>query len=173
MARNPISPTTMMATHIVREKIRTQGNIFVIALSFILILLVLAGCQSSSTMKGPIAINNPDQILAGSSLHLIYIDAYNCPYCTKFSAEELPGFKKTEIASKIYFTIINVADFRNPGALHAWPDYLKWVPVKFDAELRSCGPQFIAMKGRELLGTYCHSNGFWGAIQLLKSHANS
>ena len=171
MVRIPISPTTMMATHIIREKFLTRGNIFVIALGFILILLVLAGCQTSSpTMKGPIAIDNPDQILAGSSLQLIYIDAANCPHCEIFNAEVLPNFKENSLASKIYFTIINVDDFRDPGIAWAWPNYLKWIPIK--ADLKSCGPQFIALMGRMILGTYCHNNNFGKALSLLNSLEN-
>ena len=60
MVRIPISPTTMMATHIIREKFLTRGNIFVIALSFILFLLVpvshayhAGGGSQTHTMKGP------------------------------------------------------------------------------------------------------------------------
>ena len=113
MARIPIRPTTMMATHIIREKFLTRGNIFVIALGFILILLVpvshayhAGGGSSSHTMKGPNAIDNPDQILAESSLHIIYIDAANCPYCEMFNVKYLPKFKEHEIASKIFLTII-------------------------------------------------------------------
>jgi len=174
MARIPISPTTMMATHIIREKFLTRGNIFVIALSFILILLVpvshayhAGGGSSSHTMKGPIAIDNPDQILAGNSLQLIYIDALNCPYCEIFNAEVLPKFKETNLASQIYFTIINVDDFRNPREYWSWPEYLRWIPDK--AELAECGPQFIAVMGRTVLGTYCHSNNFGKAKSLLNS----
>ena len=155
MARIPISPTTMMATQIIREKFLTRGSIFVIALSFILIMLVpvshayhAGGGSSSHTMKGPNAIDNPDQILAESSLQLIYIDALNCPYCEEFNAKYLPQFKEHEIASKIFLTIIKVDDFRNPDIGWAWPNYLKWIPIK--ADLKSCGPQFIAIKGREI-----------------------
>ena len=177
MTRIPISPTTMMATHIIRENFLTRGNIFVIALSFILILLVpvshayhAGGGSQTHTMKGPIAIDNLDQISAGNSLQLIYIDAANCPYCKIFNAEVLPKFKENKLASKIYFTIINVDDFRDPGIAWAWPNYLKWVPIK--ADLKSCGPQFIALMGRMILGTYCHNNNFGKALSLLNSLEN-
>ena len=177
MARIPISPTTMMATHIIREIFLTRGNILVIALSFILILLVpvshayhAGGGSSSHTMKGPNAIDNPDQILAESSLHIIYIDAANCPYCEIFNEKYLPKFKEHEIASQIFLTIIKVDDFRDPEISWAWPNYLKWVPIK--ANLEDCGPQFIAMKGRKILGTHCAIRGFFRAIRQIKSHAN-
>ena len=176
MARILNSPTTMMATHIVREKFLTRGNIFVIALGFILILLVpvshayhAGGSSSSHTMKGQNAIDNPDQILAESSLHIIYIDAANCPYCEKFNKIYLPFFKTTGDSSNIFLTIIKVDDFRNPE-LGVWPNYLAWVPNK--ANLEGCGPQFVAMKGRKILGTHCNIKGFNSAKKQLKNHAN-
>ena len=102
--------------------------------------------------------------------HIIYIDAANCPYCEIFNEKYLPKFKEHEIASQIFLTIIKVDDFRDPEISWAWPNYLKWIPIK--ANLEGCGPQFIAMKGRKILGTHCNIQGFMPAIRQIKSHAN-
>ena len=176
MARILNSPTTMMATHIVREKFLTRGNIFVIALGFILVLLVPvshachAGDRSSShTMKGQNAIDNPDQLLAESSLHIIYIDSANCSWCEIFNKRYLPYFKTREIVSKNFLTIIKADDYRDPE-FGDWPNYLEWVANK--AGLEGCGPQFVAMKGRKILGTHCGIKGANSAIKQIKSHAN-
>ena len=163
MVKIPIGRTTMMTTNIIGEKFLTRGNIFVIALSFILILLAPVShayhkgrYSPSHSMKGPIVINNPDQLLAGSSIQFIYIDAENCPDCEYFYNEELAKLRKSKLASKIYVTIIRMEDYSDPWASYAWPKYLRWIPDK--ADLKGCGPQFIALMGRIILGTYCHSN---------------
>ena len=95
MVKIPISPTTMTVTPMIREIFLTQGNLFVIVLGFILFLLVPVGHANhkgryspSHTMKGPIVIDNPDQLLAGSSAQFIYIMAFNCPDCENFYDEE-------------------------------------------------------------------------------------
>ena len=177
MVKIPISRTTMMTTNIIGEKFLTRGNIFVIALSFILILLVPVShayhkgrYSPSHSMKGPIVINNTDQLLAGSSVQFIYIDAENCPDCEYFYNEELAKLRKSKLASKIYITIIRMEDYSDPWASYAWPTDLKWIPIK--AELKSCGPQFIALMGRMILGTYCHNNNFGKALSLLNSLEN-
>ncbi len=173
MARIPNSPTIMTATQRVREKFRTRGNIFVIALGFILVLLVPVShaCHagdrwSSHTMKGKNTIDNPDQILAESSLHLIYIDSANCSACLVFNKRYLPYVKT--IASKYFLTIIKADDFRDPE-FGDWPNYLEWVA---NAGLESCGPQFVAMKGRKILGTHCGIKGAYSAIEQIKTQAN-
>ena len=110
------------------------------------------------------------KFFSDSSLHLIYIKAFNCKFCEKFSERAIPNFKKTKIASKIYFTTIEVDDFRVPYESTAWPDYLKWVLKK--AKFENCGPQFIAIKGHTILGIFCNIKGFRSALKLLKSHLN-
>ena len=181
MVKIPIKPTTMMATHIIREKFLTRGNIFVIALSFILFLLVPVGhayhkgrYSPSHSMKGPIVIDNPDQLLAGSSVQFIYIMAFNCPDCENFYTEEFAELRKSQLASKIYITIISTEDYGFPGASSnrygdAWPTYLKWIPIKVD--LSSCGPQFLVMIGRNILYRSCGSHNFNKAKLLLNSLA--
>ena len=182
MARIPISPTTMMATQIIREKFLTRGSIFVIALGFILFLLVPVGhayhkgrYSPSHSMKGPIIIDNPDQLLVGSSVQFIYIMAFNCPDCEDFYTEEFAELRKSQLASKIYITIISTEDYSFPGESSnrygdAWPTYLKWIPIK--ADLNSCGPQYLVMIGRNILNIGCGSYNFKKAKLLLNSLAN-
>jgi len=177
MVKIPIGRTTMMTTNIIGEKFLTRGNIFVIALSFILILLAPVShayhkgrYSPSHSMKGPIVINNPDQLLAGSSIQFIYIDAENCPDCEYFYNEELAKLRKSKLASKIYVTIIRMEDYSDPWASYAWPKYLRWIPDK--ADLKGCGPQFLVMIGRNILYRRCGSFNFNKAKLLLNSLAN-
>ena len=155
-----------------KNKLPMRGNILsIISMSFCLILLVTSSPAFSSTMKGSITINNPEEkFFSDSSLHLIYIKAFNCKFSEKFSEEAIPNFKKTKLASKIYFTTIEVDDFRVPYESTAWPAYLKWVLKK--AKFENCGPQFIAIKGHTILGIICNIKGFQPALKLLKSHLN-
>ena len=177
MVKIPIGRTTMMTTNIIGEKFLTRGNIFVIALSFILILLAPVShayhkgrYSPSHSMKGPIVINNPDQLLAGSSIQFIYIDAENCPDCEYFYNEELAKLRKSKLASKIYVTIIRMEDYSDPWASYAWPKYLRWIPDK--ADLKGCGPQFLVMIGPNILYRSCGSHNFNKAKLLLNSLAN-
>ena len=182
MVKIPISPTNTVTTPMIREKFLTRGNIFVIALGFILILLVPVSHANhkgryspSHSMKGTIVIDNPDQLLAGSSVQFIYIIAFNCPDCEDFYDEEFAELKKSQLASKIYITIISTEDYGDPGASSnrygdAWPTYLKWIPDK--AALESCGPQYLVMIGRNILHRACGSYNFNKAKLLLNSLAN-
>ena len=178
MVKIPISPTTMMATNIIGEKFLTRGSIFVIALGFILFLLVPLSHANhkgryspSHSMKGPIVIDNPDQLLAGSSVHFIYIDAENCLDCEFFYNEELAELSKSKLASKIYITIIRMEDYSDPWASYAWPKYLRWIPDKAE-NLKGCGPQFLVMIGRNILYRRCGSFNLPKAKLLLNSLAN-
>ena len=126
-------------------------------------------------MKGPIVIDNPDQLLAGSSVQFIYIMAFNCPDCENFYNEEFSELRKSQLASKIYITIISTEDYGDPGASSnrygdAWPTYLKWIPIK--ADLSSCGPQYLVVIGHNILHRSCGSYDVYKAKLLLNSLAN-
>ena len=52
--------------------------------------------------------NDPEKLFADGSVHLIYIDAANCPYCVEYKRDYLSKFKKSELAKNIYLSLIHI-----------------------------------------------------------------
>ena len=93
--------------------------------------------------------NDPEKLFADGSVHLIYVDAANCPHCVEYKKNYLSKFKKSELAKNIYFTIIEAEDYRNTALDKDWPEYLQWIRDK--TKVRYPHPRFIVMSGRNIV----------------------
>ena len=102
--------------------------------------------------------DDPAELFAKGSAHLIYIDADNCSYCDKFNRTFFRSFKKSELATKIYFTRINTLYFEDTDRDKDWPEYVQWVRDR--TNVRKGAPRFIVMSGRLVVGNHYGLNAW-------------
>jgi len=127
-------------------------------LGYAVLLLILVSSVRLATADPFLNSDDPEKLFAENSVHLIYIDAANCPDCEKFNQIYFRKFKKTELATKIYFTRIKTTYYQDTDRDKDWPEYLQWVRDKTD--VRKGAPRFIVMSGRLVVANH-YGNSSW------------
>jgi len=104
--------------------------------------------------------NDPEKLFADGSVHLIYIDAANCSDCVEYKRNYFPNFKSSDLAKKIYLTIIETEDYRDTDRDEDWPEYLRWIRDK--TKVNRGSPRFIVMSGRDIVANE-YNNRRWSS----------
>ena len=121
-------------------------------LGYAVLLLLLVASTRLATADPFLNSDNPEKLFAKGSVHLIYIDADNCSSCVKFNQSHFRKFRKTELATKIYFTRIKTLYYEDTDRDKDWPEFLQWVRDR--TNVRRGAPRFIVMSGRLVVGNH-------------------
>ncbi|MCK5777582.1 MAG: hypothetical protein KAH11_02250 [Rhodospirillales bacterium] len=92
--------------------------------------------------------NDPAELYAADTVHLVYIGADNCPYCKDFEGWDLKEYSNSDLAKKVYFTWVRTARFQDTDNDEDWPDHLEW--VRGETEVSRGTPRFLVLEGRDL-----------------------
>jgi hypothetical protein len=78
---------------------------------------------------------------------LVYLGAWDCPYCTKWKAEERPNFAASAEARRIALREFDTPRFKSPE--FKFPPDLAWLDAKY--RTKRGVPRFLIVRGDKVL----------------------
>lgn len=134
---------------------------FLLRVSFLLVLSVLAGCQTVQSVD-----NKPLRDTATTEdrpVTLVYLRAANCHYCLSWERNVEPKWLASAERGKVSYRALSFATFKDLTTDNVWPDDLKW--IREELNVRKGTPRWVLVRDREVLAKAFGSN-HWGDIMM-------
>ena len=121
-------------------------------------LVLIAHAFQANSMEPFKTSSNPDELFSKDAVHVIYVDAYNCPDCDEYKMSGLRKFKKTKLASEVYFTTIKTKRYQDTDRDEDWPNHLQW--IRNVTNVKKGAPRFVIMSGRTVVDNIYGNRGW-------------